>query len=300
MKKTLVLILIILDIGCQRAPFTSSNSSVHEDLLNRISSLIPLHTLLPAPKPGDWLYNRNEKGQTFKQYTKLDPVAPTDGKNTIYMLPIGDFDAIDTLVLRKTAAYVAAFFGVAVVLQEAISDSLIPSHSQRVHDGNPQILTKYILDSILLPNMPKDAMMYTAITAKDLYPKESWNFVFGQAYLTKKVGVSSMYRYKTPETSLKDHTQCLRRLAETSTHELTHMFSVKHCKVYRCLMNGSNSLVESDRKPMWLCPDCLLKLSWCTGYNINDRFNKLIAQDQLLHFDQASGFLSKSKRKIAE
>jgi len=269
-------------------------------LLKSTERLVILHSKLGEPQPGEWLYTRKEKGQTFEQYVKLDPVVQTEEKDKIYILPIGSFDEVDDKILAKTAEYVSAFFGVEVILMGPISDSIIPSYAQRDNDGIPQIHTKYILDSILLPSMPKDAMVYTAITRKDLYPRESWNFVFGQAYLTKKVGVSSMYRYKTEGTSMEDHTKCLKRLAKTSTHELTHMFSIKHCIEYKCLMNGSMSLLEADSKPMWLCPDCLLKFSWCTGYNIIERFDNLIQLDSTFNFTEASQFLIQAKEIISE
>jgi len=293
-------ILGLILLGCQGENITGSQSIEHEELLNRTNRLIPLHEKLPAARPGDWLYEREEKGQTFGQYTKLEPVAPYEGKDKIYLLPIGIFDQTEALVISKTAEYITAFFGLEVVLLRSISDSVIPDDAKRLNDGTLQLHTKYILDKILLTDFPTDAIVYTAITNVDLYPKDSWNFVFGQAYLTKKVGVSSMFRYKTANMSVENHTKCLMRLAKTATHELTHMFSVKHCIVYRCLMNGSNSLPESDRKPLWLCPDCLLKLSWCTGYSITERFDNLIRLDSVNQFTATRQFLKNSKQKITD
>lgn len=50
------------------------------------------------------------------------------------------------------------------------------------------------------------------------------------------------------------------RFLQVMTHEVCHMFGLKHCIWMQCLMNGSNHLEESDRRPPHLCPVCLRKL----------------------------------------
>ncbi|HPW67906.1 MAG: hypothetical protein M0R18_04235 [Deltaproteobacteria bacterium] len=59
---------------------------------------------------------------------------------------------------------------------------------------NFQILS---LDTLvhLRQHMPKDAFCTLVITREDLYPEESWSFVFGQASLNTGVGVFSFVRY---------------------------------------------------------------------------------------------------------
>ena len=34
------------------------------------------------------------------------------------------------------------------------------------------------------------------------------------------------------------------------THELCHMFGIKHCVFYNCCMNGSNHLEEASTHPL--------------------------------------------------
>ena len=41
-------------------------------------------------------------------------------------------------------------------------------------------------------------------------------------------------------------------------------------------MNGSNSLEESDRQPLRLCPPCLKKLQWNRGFDVVARYGKLL------------------------
>ena len=52
----------------------------------------------------------------------------------------------------------------------------------------------------------------------------------------------------------------LRRSCKVLAHETAHIFGLAHCIYFSCLMNGSNHLAESDRRPLHLCPVCLREL----------------------------------------
>ncbi len=60
-------------------------------------------------------------------------------------------------------------------------------------------------------------------------------------------------------------------------HEIGHVFGLPHCIDYLCVMNGSNSLDESDRQPLHLCPGCRRKLEWNRGFDIKARYRRLRA-----------------------
>jgi len=53
------------------------------------------------------------------------------------------------------------------------------------------------------------------------------------------------------------------------------MFGLAHCIYFNCLMNGSNHLAESDRRPLHLCPVCLRKLQWSIGFDVVARYGAL-------------------------
>lgn len=53
------------------------------------------------------------------------------------------------------------------------------------------------------------------------------------------------------------------------------MFGLKHCIYYNCLMNGSNSLDESDQKPLEPCPVCMRKLLTAVRFNPFERYEHL-------------------------
>lgn len=141
--------------------------------------------------------------------------------------------------------------------------------------------------------LPKDAYAMIAVTMTDLYPKESWNFVFGSARLRHRVGVFSFARYHPSFRGdpVDENTPAIvfERSAKVLIHEMGHMFGIKHCIHYECIMNGSNHLAESDRKPFHLCPVCLRKMHWGLRSSPKARYEKLAT------FYQAEGLADEAE-----
>lgn len=243
------------------------------------ATLIPLHTPLAPPRPGEWLSQHPEPGQTFAEYRESKPVRPEGQRRVLSIQPLGEFSEIQKKILNRTAEYMHLYFGLPVEKQKPLSLDVIPAKARRVHPswGMDQILSTYVLDQVLTARVPQDAVAVLALTTSDLWPGEGWNFVFGQASLQSRVGVWSIYRNGDPEAGADAYRLCLRRTLKTATHETGHMFSMLHCTVYECNMCGSNHRVESDRHPLWLCPVCLAKLTWATGVEPIGRYQRLAA-----------------------
>lgn len=277
--------ILLLLFSCKNK---NKSKVININQLDLCDSFKRLDIALPEPTPGYWLFEHKEKGQTFDQYINYSPVTPFKNKTKIYLLPIGEFTEMQTKVIGYTADYLQIYFNLTVKTLNPISDNVIPEDKRRMReDGHEQLLTTYILNKILKKNIPSDAIVLMAITAKDLYPKDSWNFVFGQASLKERVGVSSIYWYSEEPLDSLNYSICLERLIKTSTHEIGHMFSIRHCTNAVCLMNGSNGLFESDEKPNSLCSVCLKKLYWNLGFDIKNRFlqSKLFFDKHHLHKD---------------
>lgn len=243
------------------------------------ADLTPLHTPLAPPKPGEWLWQHPEPGQNFAEYVKSKPVRPDTRRRVLYIQPLGEFSETQRKILNRTAEYMHLYFGLPVEKQKPLSLDVIPSKARRVHPswGMDQILSTYVLDQVLIPRVPRDAVAVLALTTSDLWPGEGWNFVFGQAALQARVGVWSFYRNGDPEAGEDAYRLCLRRTLKTATHETGHMFSMLHCTAYECNMCGSNHRAESDRHPLWLCPVCLAKLVWATKVEPIGRYQRLAA-----------------------
>ena len=262
--------LLLLAVGCAtEKPKLATIDQDLNDLTDRDyaeveKQLAPLATPLPKPGPGDWLAQHKESGQTFAQYLRAKPVRKSEQCNRIFLCLIGDFSSEQEQVLKITGEYLQAFYQVPVEVHEKLSLEKIPDYARRTHPswGDKQILTTYVLDDVLEPHRPGNALAYIAFTSSDLWPGEGWNFVFGQASLSERVGVWSIYRNGDPAKSPEDFQLCLTRTMKTASHETGHILGMPHCTAFHCNMNGSNNRAESDRGPLHLCPVCLRKVCW--------------------------------------
>ncbi|MFZ5471290.1 MAG: archaemetzincin [Myxococcota bacterium] len=252
-----------------------------------------------APPPERQKALRDEKlGQTVDFYRRSFPVRPGKEWTTIYLQRIGDFSPAKQKVLEATADYVARFFGLPVKLAPALSSSEIPASARRLHPdwGVPQILTTYVMNEVLKPRRPKDAVAYIGFTAEDLWPGEGWNFVFGQASLYDRVGVWSLNRFGDPSRSKAEFRLVLLRALKTAVHELSHMLGLHHCVAFECVMNGTNHMQESDSRPLELCPLCLQKVAWNTGVDSMTRFQKLLELDEKHGLKAEAAYVRKALR----
>ncbi|MBW2456077.1 MAG: hypothetical protein JRI68_16280 [Deltaproteobacteria bacterium] len=271
------------------------------------AKLTPLHETIRDPGPGDWLTEHAEPGQTFAQYLTEDPVTPdlepAKGKrNKLYIQPLGPLTATERKVVILTGQYMEAFFGLPVLVKEDLPLSVIPSHARRTHPswGVKQILSTYVLDEVLEPRLPDDAAAYISFTASDLWPGKGWNFVFGQASLRDRVGVWSMHRNGDPEKSPASFRLALLRTIKTAVHETGHMFSLRHCTAYECVMCGSNNREESDRRPVWLCPECVAKIAWATRTPLATRYERLAKLAAGQGFDDEADHFRRSIRALRD
>ena len=62
-------------------------------------------------------------------------------------------------------------------------------------------------------------------------------------------------------------------------HEIGHLFHIKHCIWFECMMNGSNSMEESDDKPMHFCPICQHKIFFALFSNNRSYFIDLLSKN---------------------
>jgi archaemetzincin len=231
---------------------------------------------LKYPTGSDWLARHHEAGQTFEAYVKSRPTKLTRRRNRIVIQPVGPFTPTQKKMLGALREHMAIYFQCRVDLFKAVP---LPKKGFRKRPTGPQYLTKSITDDILLPKLPKDAAVYMGVTCADIYPGPGWNFVFGIAYLRQRVGLQSLARYYPSfwgDAAAKDDGLIvLRRSLKTMTHETAHTFSLPHCTHFQCNINGSNSMPESDRRHIHLCPVCLKKLQWNRRFDVEKRYREL-------------------------
>ena len=288
MNKLRVLIFVILFGGCfQAAPpkiETPPLESASQTSAQRISKFIeikqaiaPFFKLMGKPNSTDWLAAHREAGQTFEEYLKSRPSLPTAERKKIYIQPIGKFSAAQQKVVQLTADYMRVFYNLPVELQPEKSLDNVPPELTRknLYTKQMQIKTSYFLDDLLPEMLPADAAALICFTNYDLFPEADWSYVFGQANLQNRVGVWSLYRLGNPDKSAENYKLFLTRTLKIAMHETAHLFSMRHCTKYECLMSGTNNLQETDRRPVDDCPECMAKIAWAMNYDPAARYKNL-------------------------
>ena len=85
------------------------------------------------------------------------------------------------------------------------------------------------------------------LTNEDLYPDEHSGFCYGWSKYSEKVGAISFHRYNPSFDGIQDPTRgknLLIRSCHVMVHELCHMFGLRNCIYYECMMNGIRSAKE--------------------------------------------------------
>lgn len=230
---------------------------------------------LGPPEVTEWRARFKERKQGFKAYVASDPVRAAPGEFLAFV-PVGPFAPKERAVLDRAVELASIWFDLPV---KVLDPADLPAKGwHRERPWGRQYETGWFLRRLLPERRPPEAVATFAITMADLYPDESWNYVFGEASLEDRVGVWSFARYfpafwKQEETGDSDRL-ALRRGLQVVVHEMGHAFGIEHCQEYACVMNGSNSLEESDRQPLHLCPHCLRKLQWNRGFDVLARYGK--------------------------
>ena len=236
-------------------------------------AIAPLHDLIGPTQPGDWLDEHDEPGQSFEEYRRGDPIRPRNLRTTMYVQPLGDFDPARAVTIEATMELLGLFYGVPVRMLEPMDLAWVPPQARRLQPftGVEQVLTKFVLH-LLSRKKPDDAIAVLALTMSDLWPGKGWNFVFGQASLSRAVGVWSLHRLGNPELEPETF---LRRTAKIAVHETGHMLGIRHCTHFRCGMNGANHQDEADGQPIWFCPEDEMKIWWSCRVDPATRYSRL-------------------------
>jgi archaemetzincin len=288
----------LLVIGCWQAhaaarfrtEATKEDEPWEEALKQSVFSSLPADDTkgfqyLSPPKPGEWLSIYTETPQSIEKYQASVQVRPTDERRTIVLQPLGTFNDEQAKLLDAMRDYAALFFQLPVRLERPLpieAEGKVLYKNVPLGNRHGKYDKQYNADRIMLdllaPRLPKDALVYLGITMEDLYAGDL-RYVFGVATLSKRVGVYSLCRY-FPEfwglpRSDGDDVRGLRRACKVLNHETGHMFNLRHCVFYRCSMNGSNSLTETDAAPIHYCPVCHRKLQWNIGFDPAKRYGDL-------------------------
>ncbi|CAF3820124.1 unnamed protein product [Rotaria sordida] len=245
---------------------------------------------VPIPNYGDWLRNHEEKGQTMASFERTTSKAvPHATFKTIYIQPVGSFNHPRAAPLDIIIQFACVFFaGCEVELLPTIDFS--KDMKYRENNGIRQYRTDGFYNYLSQKRHHRDArreLLCVAVTMADIYPNESWNFVYGEARTIDGLGVYSFARLDplfpaSPQRLLsvpltdEHRVIMLRRCIKILLHELGHLFGLKHCIYYVCLMNGANNQIEMDRQTLYLCPICLRKLYSTLQFDVRHMYENFV------------------------
>jgi len=216
---------------------------------------------LAPPRKGEWRSLFDEKEQTFDDYVARCTNRRTAARSLLILQPLGR----PLPVLDKMAEYAEIFFGLPIRVRPALplcDRAHVPTRDQ--HNS------AMVLDD-LAGRAPADALVTLGITDRDLFARGK-KYVFGEGSFARRAGVCSLARLGSPDPRLFE-----RRALKLMTHEIGHILSIAHCVTHRCVMQGSNTLEESDDHPLHLCPADLRKVEWNTGVDRDARYRRLQA-----------------------
>lgn len=239
---------------------------------------------IDAGEEDGWLGHFAESVQSPELYAWQRPLRPTAERRTIVLQPLGPMDPIQTKMLTDLRDFAAAFFALPVEIAPPLplpdsKDGTRPRPYQPA-PWTLQYNADTLLSRTLVPHLPPHAMVYLGATMADLW-SGSLNYVFGVGAFRERVGVYSLCRFfpafhgQHSWSAEADRKRALLRGCKLLCHETGHMFGLSHCVFYRCGMNGSNSLSETDDAPVHFCPVCERKLLWNLGCDPSARRSAL-------------------------
>lgn len=277
------------------APLAACSEAPSDPIAAAMARIRPLFRRKTATRSGDWLADHKEAGQTYQEFRAKVLERAVDKYSTLRVVPIGALSERQAAVVEVTKDFLRPFFGLELVVEPAVRIEDFPDEAVRVRDPGEylQLLTSHVLNKVLPARRTARDAAVLGITAFDLWPGPGWNFVFGQASLTERVGVWSMARNGDLNEGPAMRALCALRTTMTASHETGHMLGIRHCIAYQCGMNGSNHVEERDRHPLEFCPECQAKLWWTCRLDPLKRSRALEAVARKHGFERIAGDFSK-------
>ncbi len=222
-------------------------------------SFMNIQNFKEIPQPNNWLDNVNEYGQTVKNYKKQ--VKKFDKNGIIYL----NFLDNSTINKDELIEFIKIWFQREVII---IEENIVDFGDVKFREFNET--KQYLVSDInkILNKKKRDyknSICLFAITEKDLYPDEDWNYVFGESLINGEIGTLSLFRFLNS-----------KKIYKLIAHEIGHIFGLEHCIYYSCCMNGIMSSEDLDVLPDSLCPIDLNKLYYSMDLDIKKRQNELI------------------------
>ncbi len=163
----------------------------------------------------------------------------------IYVLPVGK---IQWWLLEEIRGCLKRFFKKETLIAEEI-----PPPAGLLDRERRQFFSTGLIETIA--GMGYEGMVLGVIDHDLFVP--GLNFVFGEADPAEGVAVISITRLREDYYGREVNQEALlQRTLKEAVHEMSHLYSLKHCPDPGCVMHFSNSIADTDRKSLDLCSVC--------------------------------------------
>ena len=252
---------------------------------------------IPPPGPNDWLMSHKEYGQTFNEYKnfgfhEIQAIKGKMGnknlikKEVIYIAPLNYSinPSFDENFITSIIVFCQSYFHDMQFRKLNIEINHKNVEYRKYEDGSYQINACTLIEKIY-KKMPEDAYCLIGITDVDIYndvrvikPRE-WiyypppyknNFCYELNSYKYWVSLCSISRFDpmfskdSPPSSEEEKAasffKLLKRSIKMVVKNISHMFGLKNCIFFSCVMNGFGSMKEFDSRPVEICPCCLRKI----------------------------------------
>lgn len=219
-------------------------------------------------------------------------------------------------VLDQLSSFVSAFYGLRVTvvradgLEKAIAAGTVrtvaksATRQRQLFAGDA--ITFALASVAAVRELSRCSVATLALTMEDLTKNETWNFVYGLASLAEGTAVVSLARFSPefndePISAPEERDAViLQRAAKVVAHELGHIFGLRHCISFRCLMNGVNHVGELNLQLPLECPCCTKKLQSSFGWNLLERYRQLALALKEVGFQASEKYVSEVVLPLVE
>lgn len=259
---------------------------------------------MTAPGKDDWLMNHKEYGQTYREYKNFGHHNITKQRHVIYIAPLS-FNinpAFDKSFITAMIILCQSYYYDMEIKLLNMNINLEGVEYRNYEDGSYQLNANTIIEKLFY-EMPSDGYCLVCLTDIDLYndvrvikprkwtyfpPPYKNDFCYELNSFKYWVSICSIARFdpiysmeKIPnddDLKIKLYFVLLKRAAKIVIKNIGHMFGLKNCIFFKCIMNGFGHLKEFDGRPIELCPSCLRKIFT----NISRKFENISDEGRVL------------------
>lgn len=228
---------------------------------------------------GDWTSTKDGQSDMMESFECfLDGRKSKVGEGqALGIVSIGDLS--DQIPMDALKEFLQAYYSLPVVSLDSLRVASIPSTAWRtICCYAPQADGNEILNEVLQPLKEQCAGRWwgvAAITHEDLMydPKDGEDYVYGLSNSDIGAAVVSTRRIWQPAAVGFELSRL--RFLKLVTHEIGHLFHLRHCLTHACVMNGVETVDQIDRHPLEACPDCMVKICWTCQVHPKVRYERL-------------------------